>query len=405
MANTIIESADKILDRAINQLKENTQITRFTPGSKARTLLDIFAHEIERLEEILSSNMVLSLVSGASGIYLDFLGELVGVQRAQRTAASVVDADQTIRIYVDEGLTFGDLNNGRAINLPPGVILASVDNEIKFNTLSRALLLPNETEYFTSARSLKFGPAGNIAKGVLTKIDFENYATFPLTQLKVENLSSIDSGQEADSDAFYRFKITNALLAAETGNLTAIRLAALSIQSVADVVILPMFRGIGTSDILLDTTTGQVSNVTLESVRRAVSSVKSLGMDILVRAPQLVGLEMAIDIAYVRGLSVKDKQQVSSNIRQAISSLVATAPLGTTINLNILANSIINADRRISDVGSPGKPLSEVILWRDSPVTGGRRPRLVTNTNLNLLIDERLTLEGPPNVAIRIIEK
>jgi uncharacterized phage protein gp47/JayE len=405
MANTIIESADKILDRAMTQLKENTQITRFNPGSKARTILDIFSHEIERLEEILSSNMILSLVSGASGIYLDFLGELVGVQRAQRTPAAAVSGDQAIRIYVDEGLTFGSLNNGRSINVPPGTIISSSDDDIKFNILHRSLLLPDANEFYVSARSLRFGTAGNVGKGVLSKIHFENYATFPTTQLKVENLSSIDSGQESDSDAFYRFKITNALLAGETGNATAIRLAALSVQSVADVVILPMIRGIGTSDVILDTINGDVSNVTLESVGRAVASVKSLGMDILVRAPSLVGLEIALDITYVKGLSAKDKQDVNTNIRQAVSNLIATAPLGTSVNLNILSNTIINSDKRIADIGTPGKPLSEVILWRDSLITGGRRPTSTTNTNVILLVDERLTLEGAPNTSIRIVEK
>jgi uncharacterized phage protein gp47/JayE len=239
----------------------------------------------------------------------------------------------------------------------------------------------------------------------LTKINFESYTTFPNTQLKVSNVSSIENGQEPDSDSFYRHKITNALLAAETGNLTAIRLAALTIQSIADVVILPLFRGVGTADLILDTTDGSVSNVILESVARSVSVVKSLGMDILTRAPKLVGLEIAMDVRYVKGTSIPDKQQINSNIRQSVMDLIASTQMGQTLNLNSISNAIMNSDKRIADIGSPGKPLSEVILWRDSLVTGGRRPTLVRDANLPLLIDERLTLEGTPNVAIRIIEK
>lgn len=405
MANTITESADQILGRAIDQLKANSQITRFTPGSKARTLLGILSSELERLEDTLTSSLVLSLVNGASGVYLDFLGELVGQQRTSRSAASVSALDQTISVYVDDPLTFAELNGGRPIIIPAGTAISSSDGTIRYSTLSRLVLSPALREQFVGARSLRFGTGGNVAKGVLTKIDFESYTTFPYTQLKVTNLSSIENGQEPDSDNFYRYKITNALLAAETGNATAVRLAALTVQSVADVIVLPLFRGVGTSDLILDTTDGSVSNIVLESVTRSVSSVQSLGMDILTRPAKLVGLEISIDIKYTRGVSVSDKQQINSNIRQAIMDLIVGIQIGQTLNFNSISYAIMNSDKRIADIGTPGKPLSEIILWRDSLVTGGRRPILMRDANLPLLIDERLTLEGPPSVAIRIIEK
>jgi len=405
MANTITENADQILGRAIDQLKANSQITRFTPGAKARTLLGILSSELERLEDTLTSSLVLGLVNGASGIYLDFLGELVGLQRTPRSAAGVSVVDQTIVVYVDDPLTFGDLNGGRPIIIPPGTVISSADGTIRYSTLTRLVLSPNGREQFVGASSLRFGAGGNVAKDVLTKINFESYETFPVTQLKVRNLSSIENGQEPDADSFYRHKITNALLAAETGNLTAVRLAALTVQSVADVIILPLFRGVGTADLILDTKDGTVSNVLLESVTRSVSFAKSLGMYILTRAPQLVGLEIALDVKYVRGVSIPDKQQINSNIRQSVMDLVATTHMGQTLNLNTISNAIMNSDKRIADIGAPGRPLSEVILWRDSLVTGSRRPVLVRDANLPLLIDERLILEGTPNVAIRVIEK
>ena len=406
MANTITENANQILDRTLQQLRDNTQITRFTPGSKARTLMAIISNEIERLEEILSSNIVLSLVNGAGGIYLDFIGELVGVARTPQKNARVEAEDRSVRIYTDGGVTFGELNRGLAIVVPAGTVLTSEDETVRYLTTLSKTLDPNETEAYLSVRSLTQGSAGNLAPNVLTRIVFEQYSTFPAIQLRIANLSSIDTGGEQDSDQFYRYKIANALLSAETGNLTSIRLAALSVQSVADLLVLQLFRGIGTADLILDTVNGLVSLSTIEAVKRAISSVTSLGMDISVRAPTLVGIELALDVRYARGLSGADKQQVDRNIRQAVSSLIAEVPLGGTLAVNSISTAIRMSDKNIADIGLPNAPLSELILWRDSLVTQARRPiPLQQNSNISLLVDERLTLEGSPAEAIRITEK
>lgn len=406
MASTITENADQILERTISRLKENTQITRFTPGSKARTLMAIMAAEIERLEEILSSNVVLSLVNGASGIYLDFIGELVGVPRTQQSTARVGEEDRVVRIFVDEGLTFGDLNRGSLIEIPAGTLVTSEDETIQYSMTLRKNLEPDTSENFLSIRAVKPGPAGNTARQALTKIKFENYATYPNIKLKIENLSSIESGGDADTDQFYRFRISNAILGKETGNTTSIRLAALGVQSVADLIVLQLFRGIGTADIILDTVNGEVSNSTIEAVRRAISAVTSLGMEITVRAPNLVGLELALDVRYVRGLSNTDKQAVNRKIRQTVMDIVASTSLGGTLTLNSLAAAIKTCDKNIADIGLPNAPLSEVIIWRDSAITNGRRPiPMRPNSNLELLVDERLILEGSPTEAIRITER
>jgi uncharacterized phage protein gp47/JayE len=405
MASLTIENADQILARAIEQLKSNTQITRFTPGSKARTLLGILASEAEKLEQSITSSLILGLINGANGIYLDFIGELVGVQRGRRSQAEVYAEDQIISIYVESPLTFGDLNAGRPISIPSGTIISSADGSIRYSTTRRLTLMPDDSNEPVPARSLRYGAGGNIGRGALSVIEFTGYSAHPNLKLKVTNVSSIEGGTESDSDAFYRYKIMNSALSSETGNATAVRLAALSAQSVADALILPLSRGVGTADIILDTQDGIVSSQTLESVTRAVRAVESLGADILVRAPRLVGLEVAVDVKYVRGVSQAEKTQVNRNIGQAISDLVAQVGLGQTLTLNSIGAAIMEADSRIADIGTPGTPLSEVILWRGSQITGGRRPAILRGADLPLLIDERLTLEGSLSESVRITEK
>ena len=400
-----MEGSDKILDRAMRQLKENTQLTRFSPGSKAKSLLAIVAEEAGRLEEMAASNLVLSLTSGATGIYLDYLGDLVGTRRGQRQAATALEADRLVKITVEDGSPFGVLNNGRRIVIPAGTQVSSADGEVRFALLGRADLSPNNTEHFVGIRALKLGSAGNVPAGLLTKIDFENYASHPTLNLKVENISSIETGADKENDTFYRYRITNAVLSAEKANLTAIRLAALSVQAVADVLILPLYRGIGTADIILDTATGIVSPAVIEGVMDAVGEVQSLGTSINVRPPRLVGLEVAADLQFRSGLSQGDRKRVKQDARQAVVDLIPQVFLGGTLAVNLISSAIFNSSKDIVDIGSPGAPLTETILWRDSFVTRGRRPEVLTGSNIVLATDERLVLEGTIEQAVRITEK
>jgi hypothetical protein len=169
-------------------------------------------------------------------------------------------------------------------------------------------------------------------------------------------------------------------------------------------MIMPLYRGIGTVDILLDTVTGAVSDQVLESVARAVDRTRSLGIDILIRRPSLVGVELALDVKLARGLSSADKILVSNTIRDTISSLIAAVPMGDDLSINSISAAVLSCDRRIVDIGTPGRPFSELVLWRDSPLTGARRPAVLRNSNIILGNDERLTLEGQGQQSIRIIE-
>lgn len=403
MANLLTENANQILDRAMTSIKDNTQITRLTPGSKARAILSSMSAEVERLEEVLSANTVLSFVNGAGEIYLDFIGDLVGVKRGQSSLTEILSQDQIVRVSAPSGLTFGDLNRGTTITIPPGTLVTSSDSGIQFALITKAVLLPAESQAYISIRSFTKGLRDQVTKGALSKVIFTGYSTYPAQQLEVTNTSSIDPGTFRESDELYRFRISNAMLAAETGNLISVRIAALSVPAVTDVIILNFFRGIGTADLILDSQLGSLSPPTMESVRRAISMVSSLGMNINVRNPELVGLEIAVAPRMVSGLSLLDKNQVRLNIRNSVSQLVASYGLGSIVNVNGISRAILSSDKRLLDIGTPNEPLSQIVTWRDSSIFNGRQPRHLFGQNIELAIDERLTLEGTLEEAVRII--
>lgn len=403
MADLTTEKADEILKRAITQLAEGSQITRLRSGSKARSLLNILSTEIERMEEVLSANMILSLVNGASGVYLDFLGELLGQPRNRASTATVSSEAQVVRIYTPTGRTAGGMNNGNSIVIPGGTIVESSDAGFKFATVGTYVLGPTDTEVFVGVRSINFGPDANVSSGVLSEISFENYASFPETLLLVENTAAIETGASEEGDDFYRYRIRNALLSAEKANATAIRLAALSVPSVSDVIILDQFRGVGTADVLLDTVSGEVGVSTLIQSRDAVDLVRAVGSSINVRAPKLAGLEIELSLKFRREASNGERANARNAVRTAISNLIARVPIGGELRVNDIAFAVKEADENIIDVGEPNKPLGRVILWRESPVYGRSPVRLQPRRDIELRFDERLTLERSLTEAIRIV--
>lgn len=404
MANLIVERADDIVGRAARQLASNTQITRFSPGSKAKTLLGIIASEIESLENRSNANLILSLVTGASGPYLDFLGELLGVSRQSSSPSSASEASEIVQISTPEGLTAGDLNGGASITIPGGTIVESSDGVYRYTTTGTVVFDSTESSVSVGVRSLRAGRENNIAAGTLDVLRFEGYVTFPSTQLIVQNLAAIENGSDVQLDDLYRFRIQNSFISAEKANRMAVRLAALSVPAVSDVVLLDLFRGVGTADLILDTETGQVSPQTIEQVRSKLFDTVALGMDVRIRAPKLIGLEVTVRPRYTTGASAVQKQQANTAIRQAISNLVATVPIGGGLEINDIGFAAKEASPFIVDIGRPNQPLDRVVLWKDS-VISGRSPLIVSTTrDIELALDQRLTMEGPLSSAVRIVQ-
>ena len=403
MPDLTTEQSQDILRRAITQLQAGSQITRFSAGSKARSLLGIMSSEIENLEEILSANMVLSLLNGADGVYLDFLGDLVGVSREPAETAAALASSKIVRIAAPSGYTAGLMNGGARIVIPGNTVISSADGRFTYLTTGSAIMGPAESQVSVGARSATFGVSGNVSVGTLTELAFENYASYPAVPLVVSNVSSIETGQAEESDDFFRYRISNALLVSEGANSSAIRFASLSTPSITDAILLPLFRGIGTADIILDSTTGVLSSSVIRQVKNQISLVAAVGMDISVRAPRLIGLEVLIKPKYAVGAGQGAKARANTAIRNAVSDAIASTTIGGVLSINELAFQIRSSDSALVDIGEPNRPIDEIVLWRPSRLSGRAPLLLQRGSNIELKIDERLTFEGAIATAVKIV--
>lgn len=390
--SSTFDSPTTIYDRLQGNLSSTSSITRFTPGSKARTLLAGFADEISRAQSISDANLMRSTLAGATGVYLDFIGEIFGVTRSRSSKAST-ESGATIQIAAPSGKTFGELNGGSDISIPTGTIIQSSDGGIRY-MLSAITLDANESYAETSGTSLSTGSSSNVENGVLNTLLFTRYAAYPSLKLITRNSSAILNGSDTETDDVFRYRILNAIPAAATGNEASIRLAAMSDPGIADVLILNRYRGIGTVDIVLDTVYGTLSQATLSRAALAIRSKLSAGTSVEIRGPRLVGIQLEVTPTYYNGMSDAD------GIRTAVYEMLRDIPMGGSFSVGELIKVILSVDA-VKSIGKPTAQLDDLILWRDSEVSG-RYPTRVTASDVYLLQDERLVLEDTLESAIKV---
>ena len=403
MARITNDTAEDIYERMAAQLRANTKINRLSPGSKARVLLEAISAEQGVIHTSVNSALLLGYVQSAAGEFLDALAEVVGVYRRRATASSSTSRSRSVRVSTTPADTFGNINAGQDIVIPSNTLIRSSSSGATFYTSSTTVLNQNATEGFLSISSTAPGRDTSAAIGELNIIDFTSFESFPNSVLTVSNLSAIDNGSDEELDEFLRYRVISAFQSSQKANPIAIRLAALSVFGVEDVVLLPLYEGVGTAHVILDTTDGVVSPGVRASVLERIEEAKAISAKLTVRAPERIGLSLDLSVTYQRGTTDRNKSDARSAIRSAISNMVLTTRLGGGLRLNDIAARAQASHSSIAQIGQPNTPLDRVLVWRDS-IQFGRASIMLDNQNIQLRDDERLFLEGDASTAISVTE-
>ncbi len=327
------ESTVVVSRRVIDKL-EAAGLNASTPGSHIRTLLDIFLEErVEILRDIrfVASAAFLSLARGA---YLDMLGrDLFGLVRTLPNPASATEIDGNILVTSSAGplANFLPVDSG-GYYIPVGIRILDITGEITYTTNKKIYVENAATQAFISAQADQSGPSYNVPAGALVSID--------LNGVNVSNLSSIANGAPQEDDDNFRFRISNAHLGAQGRNETAIRIAALSIPGVSNVVINNAAFGPGTIGVLVIPAANSVSVSTMEAVRAAISRVAAREVSVIVDSP--VYLSFSVEYAFSGiNLSEPEKNSVKNQAISNFSNLLSGASDGTTIDPNSIVSNIV----------------------------------------------------------------
>ncbi len=340
------------------------------------------------------TNILISYLDGANGQYLEFIGDMMGVSRLGEQNASISSAEKNIKFYVDVG-TFGDINSGLPISIPAGTLVSTGagGTGVVYMIPFTVILSSADTFFYVAAQSIRAGSDQNVGSRQLVYHDFIGYSDSVNNSLKVVNDAEISVAQDVESDTNLRYRIANRVVAAEAANVTAIRIAALSVPGVADLIILPFYKGIGTTDLLIKATVPSVPDSLLTVVQNTVDEQKASGTIISVRGPKETGFSMTATLTMRRQLSATEQSNIIAAVSANITTYINSLDIGEEFIVNEAVERVMATSAEIKNVGVANQPFDSLFIYKESKVQDTK----VRNTLLGDYTpdaDERIIVEN-----------
>jgi uncharacterized phage protein gp47/JayE len=338
-------SISEMTQRSVEYLQRNTGITLLSPGSTARALIETANQNIDEVSQSLTLYQAMAYISSATGVFLDLLGELVGLTRRQAVAAFVAAEDRALRFYVPNGtlreylphptdLTLGLIPSGTTVTNDDGTIVYTIERDVTFPRTAM--------EVFAPARASITGTAVNVGAFTLRRHSLGSNVVL------VTNPISIATGTDIESDEEFRSRIRSRVRTAEGANEAAIRLAILSAPGVSDVRLVPYKRGAGSFDALLIPVGNRITLEALQVASQNVAQVAAFGIHWRLREPKYVRISMVISLSYA-GIMPGEQAAVRNAVERIILRHLGQIRIGGELILNQLGSDILELEPRVKD--------------------------------------------------------
>jgi len=352
-----LKTYDHMIADSLIYLAENTDITYLSEGSVARSLVEATMLEIAKVQEYIAAGYANVFINSATGTYLDLIGEMVGTARLTSAKSSVSAEDKNIKFSVVSGVLrdkFPHPTDSTLGQIPAGIIIQTSDGAIKFIT-SAAITFPGgATEVFVSAEAEDYGSIYNIGKYRLNTHDGPS-------GVSVTNLYPISNGGSEESDANYRYRLSNIFAAAPSSNATSIRLAVAGIPDVSRVILNEYSRGAGTFDAMLIPIGNKVSSRARSLAQAAVNHASAFGVSAFVTEPSYLPFKITIQLIPANGATAGTVDVNRISAKNAVLNYMETIPIGGELIINRLRAAVIDSvisqikDIKIIDICLEGR--------------------------------------------------
>ena len=393
----------EILGTTVNDLIQNTNLTRLSPGGKARTILEGVSREFGIAYDTFDLDLLKAFLSSSSGDLLELIAALVGLQREPAEAANASEILQIQKFYVATG-TFGDINNGADIYLQQNTIVSTRTESqgITYRLASPVVLSASDSEQYVAVEASVAGNDSNVGNNALVFHDFNDYQDYLNASLLTKNMHAIVNGKDFEGDTNLKYRISQRVVEAQAANETAIRLAALSVAGVADVTVYPRWRGIGTCMVLVQSVTPTVSDILLASVQGKIDRVTAEGDIAFVRGPIETGLTFELTVHYKKKLSSSELDESDKDIKTKVIEYINSFDIGEEFIVNAFAAQLFSVSDNIANIGTSNKPIDTVYIYRESAVEDNRIREILlgdyTSTETERIIIEQ-TVANPVTIT------
>ena len=402
-------NTSSIINQAIQNLNNSTNLTFLSPGSKVRAIIDILGEEVATQAINFDKNINASLLRNASGITLDYLGEIFGLTRLKEARAEIGSQESNMLLYTED-INFGALNGNQPIVIPANKMKISnqEDNSstaIFYTNAEQVILYPNENRKYFSAKALNAGSSSNVGANSLVFHDFVGYEDFSKRTLLVTNTQSIVYGRNTEPDDNFRYRIQKEKLSGEAGNQTSLRLALLSIPGVSDVVRTPYTRGIGTSDWLIKSSSTIANNDLLNLCQLVLNLRQSEGTSNMAKSPVLIGVEMAFSLTYKMKTSASDKEKIKTQIKKNITDYINNLAIGENLIIDQIVKIVLSSSDMVESMGDPDSVdnFKNIYIYKRSSLSNALSRKSLLK-DYKTKADERVVIEPTISSPITIID-
>ena len=282
----------------------------------------------------------------ADGEWLDRHGEARGLTRRPAQAAT---GSLTFTRYIP--LSFD-------LQIPEGITCTSTgDDPVEVITTQAAVLPAGSLNVTVPAKAVVPGPAGNLSAGsVNTMIDPPDGIQY------VNNPTAFAGGKEAETDEVYRSRVLAAYRQLPNPlNAAWYRDAALSVEGVGAVQVVPRINGAGTVGVYVWGVDGAPSLDLLDQVAAKLNASREIAVTVSVLTA--TGSVQDVD-ARLRLEPGADFEKASQAVQSALAQWFATRQVGDPLYLTQLEQVILSA--------APVLKLEWPVTMQDLAPTAGR---------------------------------
>jgi uncharacterized phage protein gp47/JayE len=270
------------IEAKASMLNEFSKYTGATPpvGSVIRSIVDSLSLQLDDIYSSLRELSSNAFLSGASGEYLDAIGQLFNMPRYEAVRYPSVGG---ILIYTTDRKPLG----------------SKITTDF-FNNLQLKSIYGDE---FTVTSVITDDQLISNSLNLVARVDYAAHQklehntitiyTPEVAGVAVTNNAEIKTYTDRETDDEYRYRLMHMLDFAKKANSAAVRLAALTVPGVSDVKIVEGTRGSGSFDLYVIGENLSTDYALVDTVASVLSNVVAMGTNYSVKTPQK--LEVYVD--------------------------------------------------------------------------------------------------------------
>lgn len=152
---------------------------------------------------------------------------------------------------------------------------------------------------------------------------------------------------EDETDDNFRYRIVNQCLTLATSNETAIRLTALTVDGVDDVILKPYSMGAGSFTVVVLSDDAITNDSILEAVRTKLLDVHGYGIRYNIVSPTLTYIKIKQRLIINSSLSDVDKQEIRYDAQLALNDYLSNLDIGEDIITDKITQILMNVSENI----------------------------------------------------------